>query len=251
MRRGLVLAALASAALSLVSGDARAIELGTKEELHPYRSAQNFALELRFSPYRPQIDEEPGLAGRTPFRDTFGPNPRLSFQLEFDWQVFRIPHVGTIGPGFGVGLVSFGRDVRTLSGRESGDQTGLTIYPFWASAVLRGDALWRDLGFPLVPYGKLGLGLGLWRATTATGTARDEAGVAGRGASWGMHTAVGLAFALDVLDRGASKSMDDALGINNTYVYAEYYWLALNGIAQDNALRVGAATWAAGLAFEF
>jgi hypothetical protein len=63
--------------------------------------------------------------------------------------------------------------------------------------------------------------------------------------------AVGLAFALDAIDRGASREMDNIIGINNTYVYAEYYWLNLNGLFQDKALYVGTNTWAAGLAFEF
>lgn len=243
-------ALLAGLAVVLTSADASAIELGTPATAHPYRSPQNFAFELRFSPYRPQVDEEPGLQGK-PFEDTFGPNPRPSLQLEFDWQVLRIPHLGTIGPGLGVGLVSFGRDVRTVSGRESGDETNFTVYPFWLSGVLRADVFWREYGFPFVPYGKLGAGMGIWRASGATGTSRDDAGVAGKGTTLGTHTALGVAFALDVIDDGASKNMDELAGINNTYLYAEYYWLSLNGLAQDNALRVGTNTWAAGLAFEF
>jgi hypothetical protein len=45
--------------------------------------------------------------------------------------------------------------------------------------------------------------------------------------------------------------MDNATGINNTYVYFEYYALALNGIGQDSPLRVGTTSWAMGLPFEF
>ena len=82
----------------LLANDAQAFEFGTKQSEHPYRSAQNFALELRFSPYRPQVDQEPGIQG-TPFADSFGTKPRLYFGIEFDWQVYRIPYVGTIGPG--------------------------------------------------------------------------------------------------------------------------------------------------------
>ena len=45
--------------------------------------------------------------------------------------------------------------------------------------------------------------------------------------------------------------MDNAIGINNTYFYAEYYWLNLNGLAQDQRPLRRHETWAAGMAFEF
>jgi hypothetical protein len=250
MRASLVAAAVAAGIL-VVSTEAHAFEFGTPAAEKPFRSAQNFMLELRFSPYSPQVDEEPGLTG-TPFKDRFGDKARLYFGLEFDWQTFRIPYVGTIGPGLGVGLVGMSRDAMTKENppRASGDSYSLDIYPFYLAAVLRADTFWRDAGFPLVPYGKFGLGVGLWRASNTGGTSNFD-GVSGKGMTWGTHAAVGVAFALDVLDNGASRNMDNAIGINNTYFYAEYYWLALNGLAQDKALYVGTNTWAMGLAFEF
>lgn len=229
--------------------DASAIELGTPESHHPYHSPQNFALELRFSPYHPQVDDEPGLHG-TPFKDAFGDNARLYIGAEFDWQVFRIPHIGTIGPGLGAGMVSMSRTAVTKSGRESGDEYSLKIYPFYLSAVLRADGFWHDHGFPIVPYAKLGLGYALWRASNTGGTS-NSGGVSGKGSTFGTHTALGISFALDSLDRGATVNMDNAIGINNTYIYLEYYWLNLNGLWQQHALYVGTASWAAGLAFEF
>ncbi len=229
---------------------ASALELGTPAVEHPYRSPQNFALELRFAPYTPRIDEEPGLTG-SPFKNAFGDKPRLYIGLEFDWQTLRIPYVGTIGPGFGVGRVSMSRPALTVSGRTSGDEYGLTIYPLYAAGVLRLDSFWRGVGFPLVPYGKLGGAVGLWTATSGGETARASDGTRGTGASFGTLAAVGVGFPLDVFDRGASRSIDNAVGINNTYLYAEYDWLELNGLGKANTLRVGTRTWTAGLAFEF
>ncbi|HVH41786.1 MAG TPA: MXAN_2562 family outer membrane beta-barrel protein [Labilithrix sp.] len=249
MHRSLLLCSLVSAT-ALFARNASAIELGTPAQAHPFRSAQHFALELRFSPYYPAVDDEPGLQG-TPFQQRFGTSPRLYVGLEFDWQTFRIPYIGTIGPGIGVGTVSMSRPSVTVTGRASGDEYGLTIYPMYLAAVLRVDTFWRGAGFPLVPYGKLGAGLGLWDASSGGETARSSDGVKGSGATWGTHAAVGISFPLDVLDRGASRNMDNATGINNTYLYAEYYWLGLNGLGQDKALYVGTNTWAAGLAFEF
>ncbi len=248
MKRLLSFAALAGALLA--SAKASAIELGTPEEQHPYRSAQNFALELRFSPYYPNVDKEPGLQGE-PFKQSFGDKPRLYIGLEFDWQTFRIPYVGTIGPGLGVGRVSMSRPAITTTGRKSGDEYGLTIYPLYLSAVLRVDTFWRGAGFPLVPYGKIGGAVGFWDATNSTGTARSSDGLKGSGMTLGTHFAGGLGIPLDFLDSGSSRNMDNAAGINNTYLYAEYYWLNLNGLGQDKALYVGTNTWAAGLAFEF
>jgi hypothetical protein len=243
-------AATTAAIVLLASREASAIELGTPATDHPFRSAQNFALEIRLSPYRPQIDDDPNLGGTKPFEKNFGTKPRFFIGLELDWQAFRIPHVGTIGPGVGVGSVSMSRDVQTTTGRTSGDSTTLAIYPFWGVAVLRADVLWRDFGFPLVPYAKGGLGLGIWRASNSAGTATQD-GVSGKGKSWGTNFALGVSFALDSIDQGASRNMDNATGINNTYVFLEAYWLTLDGIGQSKALHVGSNTWSMGLAFEF
>ena len=255
MKRLLLVSSAITLATLASPTDAHAFEFGTPAREHPYHSAQNFALELRFSPYRVQVDEEPGLAknaqGEGPFAQSFGTSPRLYFGLEFDWQTFRIPYVGTIGPGLSVGTVSMSRTARTKqTNRDSGDEYSLTIYPFTLNAVLRADAFWQDRGFPLVPYGKLGIGMALWDASTTGGTSEFN-GVKGKGATWGTNAAIGLAFALDAIDQGATRNMDNAIGINNTYFYAEYYWLALNGLAQDKALYVGSNSWAMGLAFEF
>jgi hypothetical protein len=247
MKRGL--AAIGLAAAMFAANDAHAIELGTPSSTHPYRSAQNFAFELRFSPYKPQIDEEPGLAN-APYHQTFGSMRRLLIQLELDWQTFRIPHLGTIGPGLSVGYTSMSEVVKTVSGRPSGDETALDVFPFYGVAVLRADVLWRELGIPFVPYAKGGMAMGLWRATN-TGETAVANNVSGKGTTWGLYAAGGVALALDALDLGASRNMDNATGINNTYFFLEAYWLGLNGIGQTDALRIGTVSWAAGLAFEF
>ena len=153
----------------LASSRADALELGTPATQRPFRSAQHFAFELRFSPYRPQIDDDPQLTSK-PFEKNFGSKPRFFIGVELDWQTLRIPHVGTIGPGVGVGMVSMSRNVQTVSGRLSSDETSLSIYPMYAAAVLRADALWRDLGFPLVPYGKFGVAVAPWRASNTGGS---------------------------------------------------------------------------------
>ena len=129
-----------------------------------YETAQHFAFELRFSPFTPQVDSDPGLHGATPFADTLHNFPRLMFQGEFDWQALRIPHVGTLGPGIGIGYTKMSGDAQFLTPHgpngitNSGETTTLEIYPIYAVAVLRADVVWRELHVPLVPYAKLGFG---------------------------------------------------------------------------------------------
>ncbi|HVH41520.1 MAG TPA: MXAN_2562 family outer membrane beta-barrel protein [Labilithrix sp.] len=235
--------------LALVVEPAAAFELGTPAEEHPFRTAQNFAFELRLSPYWPAIDDDPRVP-RTPFENAFGGHSRLAVGVEIDWQVLRIPRVGTIGPGLAMNTV-------TLDGPAGGgtkDEPSLTIRPFTLAAVLRADVFWRELGVPIAPFAKMGLGAGFWNVSNANGTSRVSLDgglyISGSGVTWGTYLAGGVAFPLDALDEGASRSIDAAVGINNTYLYVEYYWLNLNGLAQDTALHVGTSTWAAGLAFE-
>jgi hypothetical protein len=251
MKMGRWVPAVAALGVAFVSTrDVHAFELGTPAQEHPYASRQDFAFELRLGPYKPAIDTEPGLTG-TPYADSFGDKSRFYIGLELDWQMLRIPHVGTVGPGFAVGRVSMTRPAVTITGRESGDEYSLTIFPMSLSAVARIDVLWRDFKFPIVPYGKLGLGYGIWRASNTGGTAQSTDGVSGKGSTLGTNIALGAAFALDALDSGARVNMDNSTGINNTYVYLEYYSLALDGLGQAHPLRVGTTSWAAGLAFEF
>lgn len=252
MKRALAL--LGGMTALLCAGHAQAFELGTREQKGGqyqggYHTAQNFALEIRVSPYYPKVDDEPGLTG-SPFKKNFGDSARVYVGLEFDWQVWRIPGVGTIGPGFMLGRVSMSRDARTVTGRVSGDSYSLTIYPMYLAAVLRIDTLWRNFGVPLMPYGKAGPAIAFWSADNATGTSTAN-GVKGSGKSLGTDVALGVTFPLDFFDSGASRGMDSTTGINTTSLYFEYYMLGLNGFGSNDTLRVGTNTWSAGMTFEF
>jgi hypothetical protein len=256
--------ALASAAL-LASAPADAQEdrmevLAGKH--HKYESAQNFAIEVRFSPFfYPDVDNDPALHGCHPFHDVFGTGSSLLFSGEFDWQALRIPHLGTLGPGVGAGLVSFsalapsagstsnGCDAVTST---SGENTSLNIYPMYAVAVLRADALWKEMGVPFVPYVKLGPALGFWQATNTLGVSKDRSGATGQGFTFGSQFALGVGFNLNVLDEYTARNFDESMGVNNTYLFAEWTDISLDGMwVQSNALRVGSKTWTFGINWEF
>ncbi len=223
----------------------------------PYESPQRFALELRFTPYRPGVDSDPNLHGATPYASTFGKNRPLMLSVEFDWQALRIPYVGTFGPGVSAGIWSKSAkaSIAQAPGGPSGDDTTLAVYPMSLLAVIRFDVFNRMWKIPLVPYGKFGVGYALWRASSPDGTARatNDAGkvIAGAGHTVGFEYMAGLAFDLNCLDPQSALQLDNNLGVNHTYIFGEFTGLNLNGIAQKNPLRLGANTWTVGLAFEF
>jgi len=218
-----------------------------------FESPQHFAFEARFSGFTPEIDSDPNLQGKTPYGDTFGTSARLLFSAELDWQAARIPHVGTIGPGLAIGYASMSDPAQFEPPRSgaSGETTTLEIFPFYAVGVLRADALWRELHVPLVPYAKVGLSMALWRASNTLGTSHAQ-GISGLGRSFGTQIGLGLGFNLNVLDDYAARNFDDSMGVNATYLFAEWTRADYNGLwFQSDPLRVGASYWTFGLTFEF
>lgn len=257
---GLGVAAIATVLGSLAATEveARAQDYGdyatTAPRKRTFESPQHFAFELRIGRYTPDIDSEPGIKGH-PYRDVFGTLPRAMIGMEFDWQALRIPYVGTLGPGVGVGYTSMGdKAYITGTNQKSGEDTSLDIYPMWGVAVLRADVLLKEMRIPFVPYAKGGIGYALWRASNSAGTSSQPNGtgsVDGKGHSWGTMIAGGMALSLNPLDMRAAKQLDNATGVNNTLLYLEWQVLALNGLGQSNALHVGTSNWVVGLAFEF
>jgi hypothetical protein len=218
-------------------------------------SPQHFAFELRVAPFIPEVDSDPALGGKTPYKQIFGTHERVLFSAEFDWQAYRIPYVGTIGPGVSVGYTSMS-DPAPLSMpfngmTQSGENTTLEIYPFYGAIVLRADAFWRRWRVPVVPYGKVGLAYALWRVSNTLGTEHFQ-GVSGTGGSLGTFVAVGVALNLNPLDVYAAREFDESLGVNGSYIFAEFARMDLSGLGiQSDPLRVGGNAWTFGLAFEF
>ncbi|MGH7327878.1 MAG: MXAN_2562 family outer membrane beta-barrel protein, partial [Polyangiaceae bacterium] len=210
-------------------------------------------------PYLPNIDSDPALHGRqvwhdvfgNPYQSVFGTTQRMLVAAEFDWQVLKIPHFGNFGPGVSLGYTSMSAPAtRVDNGLPSAENTSLDVYPMYLVAVMRFDLLDRDLKIPLVPYAKAGMGLAFWRASNDVGTS-SAAGTEGEGHTFGYHVAGGVSLDLNAFDRLAARGFDESMGVNHTYIYGEYMFMALNGIGQTDALRVGTATWVVGLSFDF
>ena len=121
-----------------------------------YRSPQRFAFELTFGPYRPDVDSEFN-GGADPYNDYFGSGQHLLTRAELDYQFLH--RYGSIAAGLGVGYFSVTgtSPVANGTGLPSGDTSQLKVIPFSLSAVYRFDYFLQERGFPLVPFGKLGL----------------------------------------------------------------------------------------------
>ncbi len=263
---GTVVGVAAAVAVTLLAFPARA--QSSREEslagVHKrFNSPQNFELEFRFAPYSPDVDSDPSLHGCRPFASIFGTGPSVLVGAEFDWQALRIPHLGTLGPGLGGGVVSFSANAPNTAGKSSGclttssaagtsgESTSLTIYPLYLAAVLRVDTFWKDLGVPLVPYAKLGPAVGFWQASNTLGVS-NAGGSKGQGYTLGSQLSLGVGLNLNIFDEHAARNFDETMGVNGTYLFAEWSDTNLNGLwFQSNPLRVGAAAWTFGLAWEF
>ncbi|MBN2193658.1 MAG: hypothetical protein JW751_12645 [Polyangiaceae bacterium] len=225
-------------------------EFGPYGELERGRqlsSPQRFAFEFRVGPYRPNVDD--GLAAN-PYRETFGTKQRYLFGFELDWQVLRIPWVGSFGPGVGVNSFTAKAKAPLVgSTRRSGEETKLRILPAYLVGVLRIDVLAQKTVVPLAAYGKLGVGAARWWASGEDHLERAD-GVVGKDTSYGPHGAVGAMFLLNALDRGGALEMDAITGINNAYLLAEYQFSRLDGFGGDD-MDVGDNTWLVGVALEF
>jgi hypothetical protein len=165
-------------------------------------SPQHFALELKFGPYVPALDETEGLNGKTPFSDRFGdpadpyqaaPSRGLLSLVEFDYQFFH--RFGVLGIGLGGGYYrktarAFGNVAappavgycQVKPGVDGGprtyalpngmptsadacfseDENIFNVVPLSLLLVYRFDVLDKRFRIPIIPYVKLGLGYYIW-----------------------------------------------------------------------------------------
>ena len=246
-RIGTACAAFALSATSVASAqDSR--EGSWHRHERPPESPQRFAVELRFGPYHPHVDDAFANSTIKPYADTFGADKKpFYFGLEFDWQFLRLSKLGTLGAGFGWGFTNSSTNaVIRRTGEPSASETSLTIMPMYAVGVLRVDFFARETVIPIVPYGKAGLGYGLWWSKT-------EPSATLKGSTWGTQFALGGMLLLDTFDEHASVELDNEWGVNSSYFFMEWMISNLSGFGDSNdrsVLNIGANTWVLGLALE-
>lgn len=176
---------------------------------------------------------------------------------EIDALLYRIPYVGPLGFGVGASWARYSGRALTDTGAESvcnggsssaadiaddqsTESTTLRIFPISTLAVLRVDALARELNVPFVFGLKLGLDTVPWVAKK--GGERQ-----GNGVTFGMHWAAQIGLELDFLERQSAKRLDSEWGINHTMLFFELFGsLADSSFPLDNAFA-----WRAGLSLTF
>ena len=269
MKRSSPLAALA--ALTALAGprlaQAQTFTLGTDRGRDPYESAQHVTVEARFGMWQPDIDSEFG--GRaTPFYNYFAGDgdegrrvhDRPLVGLEVDWQALRLGSVMSLGLGFGASYASFGTIAPVTSTTlPSGQESSIHFLPMYGVLVARVDVLARRTVVPLVLYAKAGVAVTHWwmmlgndysRRNAGSPTAANNAsdfGQSARGFSYGWQLGAGAMLRLDFLEPRAQRAWDLEMGVNHSYVFAEYMIVTDWNRPQ---LHVGSNTWVFGLAFD-
>jgi len=226
---------------------ARAQDFGAStwsdQDLEDHASPEHFTWELRLGTYTPNT-------GGSAFTQVFPGDSGPMVALELDAHIVRIPYVGILGLGVSAGWARYsGRSCTTSGGTlvcptgsaadSSGEKAKLSLFPISTMAVLRIDALARELDIPFVFTGKLGLDTLFFRSTTGSRTD-------GKGHSLGLRWGVQVALELDFLDMHAARALDEDWGINHSFLFFELY-----GSTANSTLPLGDRTFAAGLGMTF
>lgn len=248
----LALLAPGLAAAQVYVGSARYTE-GTETSSAPERevSPQSWALEAKFSPYLPPLDQEFGEGGATPFGDVFGDKRAVMGRLELSYQAFRVKDILSVGPGLSVGAYQkkgFGLDA---AGNATEDENIFRVFPFGLSAVARVDVLNNRYGVPFVPFVKAGLESYLWSNRKNGDIVTFPSGAEVRGVTWGFSGRAGLALDLNVIDPKSAINFDHNFGVNHSYLFGEFEFAQVNDFGSDASFDFSTSLFNFGLALEF
>lgn len=214
-------------------------------------SPRNMVLELKLSPYTPNIDS--GFApGAGPYARFYGGGPMILGELEFDYQFFQ--KFGSLGLGLSVGYGEKGAFAHLADGSVSDQAAAFHLAPVKALLVYRFDWLFTRFDIPLVPYLKGGPVLIPWWMTKGTAIETDN-GKQAAGFKVGAAAVAGLALAIDFLDPRLARDFDVSMGVNHTYLFAEFAYqnASLLPTTADNPrpLNLDSLHWMFGLGLEF
>ncbi|MCP3141293.1 MXAN_2562 family outer membrane beta-barrel protein [Pyxidicoccus xibeiensis] len=212
------------------------------------QSPRSGAVLLRLGGYKPLVDEEPGLGDNKPYEDTFGDASLLLFEMEL--QRYFYQGIGTAGVGLSAGYAEKYAASRLASGGgRAAEQTALKVIPLGLNAFYKFDYAAFEWGIPLVPYGKLGLIYTPWWITKGDST-EVARGNKASGAKWGWGATGGLAFMLDVLEPRFARDFDSDLGVNHSYLFAEYTYADVDNFGAGG-LVLSSRRWMFGLALDY
>ncbi len=233
-------------------------------------SSQRFALELKFGPYIPDVDRYWTGDGPGPYMRVFGetdatgaateaPQQGLLSAVAFEWQFLKLGGPVLLGVQLGYfrdsanALLSDSQDVQDGgSVRSEADKTRFNVIPLALQFGYRFELAADRIHVPIVPYFKAGLAYGLW--WTGDGNNKisvNQAGVKGRGGTWGWQVNTGAMLRLDAFDTNNAIELDRITKINHAYVFGELQITQLDDYGKERGVSVGDTTWMLGLAIEF
>lgn len=214
-------------------------------------SPRSAMLEIKLGNYLPLIDDEAALGENTPYASTFGKGAMLMLEVEGEWQFFQ--GFGSAAIGFSVGYAEkFGKASQinpdgTLT--PAADSTGLRVVPLRLLGIYRFDVAANEWGIPLVPYVKAGLvGIPFW-VTKGEDLERVD-GEPASGMRFGYQFTGGLALQLDFLDRRFARDFDSGLGVNHSYLFAEFTLANVDNFG-SRGLVLSHRSWLFGLGLEY
>ena len=202
--------------------------------------------ELKMGTLVPRVGDEPGLT-TNPYADVFGNKSMLYGGGELDYLFWR--GYGSVGVGFSAGYAEKYAPAILDTGQASPEKTALIIFPLRFSLLYRFDATWDRWRVPLVPYVKAALLATPWRVTKG-GTTEVVNGQPGNGLKWGCGFTGGVALVLDVLSEQMAKDLRNDVGIQHSYIFAEYNYDISDDFGK-HALNLSARWFTFGLGFEF
>lgn len=232
---------LALAAICLSAAGASAAE-----------SERSMALDLRFGGYYPNVDGE--FDDATPFRTTFGGDDRLLVQLGLERLLFE--KFGMLGVGGSIGYVEYyGHGFFVPDPAEpdvlerATDATAFKVVPIYAHVAYRFDYAAQKWGVPVMPYGKAGIGYHIYWSTDGLG--ETSGGGDASGARLGVMGAVGAGLHLDAFDPRLAREFDADMGVNNSYLFAEYAVYQADGLGSEGFDLSDDGVLSFGLALDF
>ncbi len=235
----LALASLALASGLAVAAPARAQydEMMNVDEERTIGSPERFTLSLNIGMYQPNV-------GNDAFDIIYQGEQGPYVGGEFHGLIYRIPYVGPIGLGLGVGWARYEAaacvDPPENCEERTDDEDEFSLWPLTPMASLRIDVLARELNVPFVFTPKVGMDIIFYRNELSGDTQAS-------GTSLGFRWAVEIALELDFLERRAARSLDEEWGINHTFVFFQPF-----GSTAGGDIPMGDSfAWTAGLGFVF
>ncbi|MGZ3458617.1 MAG: MXAN_2562 family outer membrane beta-barrel protein [Archangium sp.] len=213
----------------------------------PTQSPRSGAVELRLGGYRPKLDSEEGLSGQ-PFSEVFGGSNLLLFEGEL--QHFFYQGFGTAGLSLSLGYAEKYAAALLPSGEKSSERTGFHVLPIHLRGVYRFDYPAFKWGFPLVPYVKPGLIYMPWWVTKGGSIETADGGGKAVGGKLGWEVAGGVSLLLDVLEPRLARDFDSDLGVNHSYLFAEYTYAKVNNFG-GKGFDLSDSYWMFGLALDY